>query len=105
MDWIQLRDRSVETDRLFAATCAIVAARDAQATARRGTRRRTTRVLVNRRLDVVLAAGADGVHLGFDAPEPADARRLLGPDALVGVSCHQPEEVYRAEADGADYAR
>jgi thiamine-phosphate diphosphorylase len=51
---------------------------------------------------VALAVGADGVHLGFDALAPASARRLLGEDALVGVSCHQPEEI--AAAEGASYA-
>lgn len=42
--------------------------------------------LVNDRVDVALAAGADGVHLGPDDLHPADARRLLGPSAVVGVS-------------------
>jgi len=83
----------------------------------------TARVLVNRRLDVALVAGADGVHLGFDAVPPEAARRLLGPETpsdgrgadrragaalrpgtLVGVSCHSPAEVERAAAAGADYA-
>ena len=48
------------------------------------------------------AIGAEGVHLGFDALDPATARKLLGPDALLGVSCHTPEEVH--EAAGASYA-
>ena len=58
--------------------------------------------MVNRRSDVALAVGADGVHLGFDAVAPEEARRLLGDDAWIGVSCHAPEEVERAE--GASYA-
>jgi thiamine-phosphate pyrophosphorylase len=67
-------------------------------------RRHRQLLLVNQRLDVALACGADGVHLPASAVGPAEARRLLGPGALVGVSCHRPEEVARALAGGADYA-
>ncbi len=62
------------------------------------------RLLVNERLDVALACGADGVHLPARAVGPAEARRLLGPGALVGVSCHSAAEVARARDGGADYA-
>jgi len=61
-------------------------------------------LLVNDRLDVALAAGAAGVHLPSSGVPPADARSLLGPRALVGVSCHRPEEVERAREGGATYA-
>jgi thiamine-phosphate pyrophosphorylase len=61
-------------------------------------------LLVNERVDVALACGADGVHLPVDAVGPAAARRLLGPSALIGVSCHSAGEVARARAGGADYA-
>jgi len=57
---------------------------------------------VNRRLDVALAIGADGVQLGFDAVDAPAARRLLGPEALVGVSCHSAAEARAAR--GASYA-
>lgn len=67
-------------------------------------RRHGQLLLINRRLDVALSCGADGVHLPVDAVGPAEARRLLGPGALVGVSCHRAEEVARAQAGGADYA-
>ena len=49
-------------------------------------------LLVNDRVDVGLAAGADGVDLGQDDMHPADARRLLGPERLVGVSVSTVEE-------------
>ena len=62
------------------------------------------RLVVNDRLDVALAAGADGVHLPAAGVPPEDARRLLGPDALVGVSCHSAGDVARARAGGASYA-
>jgi thiamine-phosphate pyrophosphorylase len=61
-------------------------------------------LLVNDRLDVALAAGADGVHLPAAGVSPADARRLLGPASLVGVSCHSADDVRRARAGGASYA-
>jgi thiamine-phosphate pyrophosphorylase len=61
-------------------------------------------LLVNDRIDVALAAGADGVHLPSAGVAPADARRLLGPAAIVGVSCHSAEDVRRARDGGASYA-
>jgi thiamine-phosphate pyrophosphorylase len=60
--------------------------------------------LVNDRVDVALAAGADGVHLPSAGIPPREARRLLGPDALVGVSCHSADDVRRARDGGASYA-
>ncbi len=59
--------------------------------------------VVNDRADVAAAAGADGVHLGQDDLPVADARKLLGPAALIGLSTHSPEEARAAEAAGADY--
>jgi thiamine-phosphate pyrophosphorylase len=61
-------------------------------------------LVVNDRIDVALAAGADGVHLPSAGIPPADARRLLGEGRLVGVSCHSPLDVARALAGGADFA-
>lgn len=58
--------------------------------------------LVNDRVDVALAADADGVHVGPDDMPPADARRLLGPDRLLGVSAGTVEEA-RAAAPYASY--
>ncbi len=62
--------------------------------------------VVNDRVDVALAAGADGAHVGHLGEEdlhPSDARRLLGPDAILGVSVGSPEEARLAEAAGASY--
>jgi thiamine-phosphate pyrophosphorylase len=98
VDRVQLRERNLEGAALLELADAVCrTARDAAAGAGRG-----VEVVVNRRLDVALAAGADGAHLGFDALPLAEARALLGPRALLGVSCHSPEEVGAAE--GADYA-
>jgi thiamine-phosphate pyrophosphorylase len=61
-------------------------------------------LLVNDRVDVALAAGADGVHLGQGDMHPADARRLLGREALVGLTLKTPaqaDEMYRMPVDYA----
>ncbi len=67
-------------------------------------RARGARLLVNDRLDVALALGADGAHLPSAGVPPAEARRLLGHGALLGVSCHSPAEVAAALAGGATFA-
>jgi len=59
--------------------------------------------LVNDRIDLALAVGADGVHLGQGDLPTAVARRLLGPDRLIGCSTHCLEDLHRAVADGCDY--
>jgi thiamine-phosphate pyrophosphorylase len=59
--------------------------------------------LVNDRLDLALAAEADGVHLGQDDLPLPVARRLLGPDRLIGCSTHAPSQLHRAVAEGCDY--
>jgi len=62
-----------------------------------------TLVVVNDRVDVAAAAGADGVHLGeSDLPVPA-ARGILGPDRLIGCTAHDVAEADAARAAGADY--
>ena len=60
-------------------------------------------VIVNDRVDVALAAGAAGVHVGQDDLPAAAARRLLGPGPVLGVSVKTVEQALRAQADGADY--
>jgi thiamine-phosphate pyrophosphorylase len=60
-------------------------------------------LLINGRVDVALAAGADGVHLPSDGISAAEARKLLGPSKLIGVSTHSAAEITRAEALGADF--
>lgn len=60
-------------------------------------------LIINDRLDIAMAAGAAGVHLGQDDLPCAAARRILGDDYIIGVSAHNPEEALQAAADGADY--
>ncbi len=67
------------------------------------TRRYQARLLVNDRIDVALAAEADGVHLGRQSLPVAAARRLLGAGRLLGVSTHAPEEIAAAREAGADF--
>lgn len=59
--------------------------------------------IVNDRPDIARLAQADGVHLGQDDLSIQDARRVLGPGALIGVSTHSLEQVRQAVLDGADY--
>lgn len=59
--------------------------------------------IVNDHLELALAAGADGVHLGQEDLPVAVARRLAGPSFLVGVSTHSMEQALAAQATGADY--
>jgi thiamine-phosphate pyrophosphorylase len=59
--------------------------------------------IVNDRVDVAVAAGADGVHLGQDDLPVAAARRMMDPSLLIGVSTHSIEQARQAVLDGADY--
>jgi len=70
---------------------------------RRLTREHSASLIVNDRIDVALAADADGAHLGWRSLPVGVARRLLGPDRLIGVSTHSPSEAARAQEQGADY--
>lgn len=65
-------------------------------------RPRGASIVINDRVDLALAVGADGVHLGQDDLPLRAARRLAGPDLLLGASTHDLGEVERALADGAD---
>lgn len=60
-------------------------------------------LLINDRLDIALACGAAGVHLGQEDMPVPQARRILGRDKTIGVSVNTPEEALRAEREGADY--
>ena len=60
-------------------------------------------LIINDRLDIMLAVGADGVHLGQQDIPVKIARKLIGKDKIIGVSAHCPEEAEKAERDGADY--
>ncbi len=100
VDYIQLREKDLPV-------------RDLELLAREALRlvrgEGPTRLLINHRTDVALAAGAEGVHLTADDIAAGDARALAAghhPDRefLVAVSCHSAEQVRLAEAHGADFA-
>jgi thiamine-phosphate pyrophosphorylase len=91
LDLIQLRERDLEAADLAAIARELVAA----------TRGSATRLVVNDRLDVALACGADGVHLRADSITIAAVRRLAPRGFLVGRSVHRVDDA--AEAGDADY--
>lgn len=93
VDVIQLRDKRL-TDRELLQR----ARRIRELTA--GT---NTLFIMNDRADLAVVAGADGVHVGQDELSVAEARTIIGPDALIGVSTHSLAQAKQAEADGADY--
>jgi thiamine-phosphate diphosphorylase len=91
--FVQLREKDLEGGALFALAEALVAeCRPAGA-----------RLLVNDRIDVALAAGADGVVLPADSFPTDVARRLVGPMKLVARSTHSAAEVERALREGCDF--
>jgi len=90
---VQVRTKAVDDrTRLRAASGVMRSARTTGATC-----------LVNDRVDIALAAGADGVHVGTDDLPATVARRLLGPDLIVGATCRNAEDARRAEGEGASY--
>jgi thiamine-phosphate pyrophosphorylase len=98
VDWVQIRERDMPTRELLALTKAAIGVRGAEA-----------RIVVNDRLDVALAAGAAGVHLGGASLPVREAVHWLRAgnapaEFLVGVSCHSVEEAREAEDAGASYA-
>lgn len=63
----------------------------------------TVPLIINDRVDVALAVGADGVHIGQDDMPYPIARKLLGPDAIIGLSVETPEQVAAAEDFDVNY--
>jgi thiamine-phosphate pyrophosphorylase len=61
-------------------------------------------LLINDRVDVALAAGAAGVHIGWEDMAPEDARRLLGPDAIIGLTVNSPARADASDLELIDYA-
>lgn len=93
VDLVQLRDKLLDARplldraRLAAAVC----------------RDHGVPFILNDRPDLALEVGADGVHVGQDDAPPALARRILGPDAIVGFSTHGPAELDAAAGEPVDY--
>jgi thiamine-phosphate pyrophosphorylase len=70
---------------------------------RRWTRKAGALLIVNDRPDIARLADADGVHLGQDDMSVHDARKVVGPESLIGVSTHNLDQVRQAVLDGANY--
>jgi thiamine-phosphate pyrophosphorylase len=94
---LQLRDKQL-SDEVLLDRCRV-----ALALARRLAPAAPSLVIVNDRVEVALAAAADGVHLGAGDMPVAEARRRLGPTALIGRTAHSLAEADAAVAAGADY--
>ncbi|HEY7785208.1 MAG TPA: thiamine phosphate synthase [Pyrinomonadaceae bacterium] len=90
---IQLREKCLLPDDFYReAKVALDVARDYDVT-----------VLINDRVDLALAVGADGVHLGQDDLSPNEARSLLGPEAIIGLSTHNADQARASIALPIDY--
>jgi len=93
VDIVQLRDKQLDARPLLARA----------ALARDVCHSHGVPFVLNDRPDLALEAEADGVHVGQDDAPPSLARRLLGPDAIVGFSTHAPVELDAAADEPADY--
>jgi thiamine-phosphate pyrophosphorylase len=91
--FIQLRDKTPRTGPLVALAAAAVARAHAAGAA----------LIVNDRADVAALSGADGVHVGQDDLPVEDVRRVLGDDAIVGLSTHDEAQIDRAVETSATY--
>jgi thiamine-phosphate pyrophosphorylase len=67
------------------------------------TRAYSVPLLINDRVDVALAASANGVHLGRDDMDPGTAREILGPESIIGKTVRNASEAIEAESEGVDY--
>ena len=93
VDVVQLRDKELEARQVLArAEIALEVCRSAGVP-----------FILNDRPDLALAVGADGVHVGQDDCPPSVARRVLGPEAVIGLSTHAPAELDAAASEPVDY--
>lgn len=90
---VQLREKDLEVRDLLKLACRV----------REMTKDYGAAFLVNDRVDVALAVGADGVHLGESGMPAFAARKAAGKDMLIGVSTHGARQALQAEKDGADF--
>ena len=90
---VQLREKDVSTAQFLEAALEVQAV----------CRKQGIPLIIIDRIDIALAIDAEGVHVGQSDMPCAIARRLLGPDKILGVSASTPEQARRALEDGADY--
>ena len=90
---VQLREKELTAHQLYQLT----------QKARQLTSSYNAKLLINDRIDVALATGADGVHLGGHSLSSTCAREILGPDKIIGVSTHNDAEINAAQTGNADF--
>lgn len=93
VDAVQLREKTIADDDLM----------NLARTLREWTREAGALFIVNDRPDIAVLSDADGVHVGQDDLPVREARRIIGPDKLIGVSTHSIQQARQAVLDGADY--
>ena len=93
VDIVQLRDKDLPDRALL----------ERAAVARAAAHAAGALFVLNDRPDLAVACGADGVHVGQDDVPPAVARKIVGPDVIVGLSTHAPEELAAAAGEPVDY--
>jgi len=93
VDIVQLRDKTSTTKEMIAIAGPLAAM----------TRAAKRLLIINDRIDVAKAVDADGVHLGQEDAPAAVARKLLGKDALIGISCHSAKDVRESLTMPVDY--
>lgn len=91
VDMVQIREKSLGAAALVRVVAACLS------------RCRRIRLLINARVDVALACGANGVHLPGDSPAPSTWRGIVPPGFLFGVSCHSADDAVAAQLGGADF--
>lgn len=90
--WIQIRAKITPIDRLESLVTRALALAPSQA-----------KLLINDSVDLCLATGAHGVHLGQSDAHPSQARAMLGAAAIIGLSTHNAEDAARAQQEPVDY--
>ena len=109
VDFIQLREKDLSGRDLEALAGAVLRVVRESSALRTENSEPSTRLLINSRIDVGIACGAEGVHLRTADIFPSEARKIWAQSrhpspALISASCHSANEVARAELEGADFA-
>jgi len=93
VQWIQHRDKQSSRRQIYQNSVIL----------RHITKEARAVLTINDYADIALSANADGVHLGQDDLPLREARKIMGEDAIIGISTHSPKQAVEAERDGADY--
>lgn len=90
---VQIREKNSTTKEFYELACKV----------KKITDKYNTTLIINDRIDVALAVDADGVHLGQDDIPCTVARKILGPNKIIGISAENYDDAMQAQLDGADY--